>query len=581
METKRKILNRYRKGEKIRAISRELNISRNTVKEIIRSHPSTNNITKNKTISSSSSITTAKIPSPAVVKDQESLSLSTTITNIANITNKSPSSSYSRSIQKYPALGDHITALEKLLRENKNAQPKKTTIQLFQQLQLQGYKGSYSPVSRYAKKWKIISSNVNPAACVPLSFAPGEAYQFDWSSDEIIINDKVVAVKVAHFILCYSRKKFVYIYPNETHEMVFDAHIRAFEFFGGTPVRGIYDNMKTAVQKVFQGKDRKWNPNFERLCAHYMIEPTACTPARGNEKGQVERQVAIGRQQFMTPMPKGKNLQEINDILTSQLIHYNHTHKHPKQQNKTIDEIFAEESHCLIPVTIAFDGCKETNIKVSITCLAQYDRNSYSVNCSCVGQIIQCKSYADKLIFVYNGQEVGRHERRFTAGQTYYNYQHYLPILARKPGALRNGAPFKDMVLPDEINKVREILEQHPNGARDFAHILSHIPMEGMDAVISACVIAITAKTVSKDVILNILFRKNDECDIIKDKDKSNHYHNDDTDNKNTEYLKIKHLPEENCNAYNQLLSNISTIGASSLKAVSSLKELLLGGLSS
>lgn len=491
METKRKILNRHRSGKGIRAIGREFNIARNTVREILRSNSEGN-----------------------------------------------LKSSYNRCVQPYPALGEYVTVLEKLLRENKNAKPKLTVKQLFEKLQLQGYKGSYSSVNRYAAKFNRLLSNVNPSACVPLSFEPGEAYQFDWSTDQVIIDGEIISVKVAHFVLCYSRKKFIYVYPNETQEMVFDAHIRAFEFFGGAPVRGIYDNMKTAVTKVLKGKDRQWNSGFEHLCAHYRIEPTACTPARGNEKGRVERQVAIVRQQFFTPRPTGNNLQEINDILASQLINYNNTHKHPKQ-NKTIDEVFAKERQYLMAAPI-FDGCKETNIKVSTTCLAQYDRNSYSVDCSCAGQIVQCKSYADKLIFIYNGKEVARHERKFTRGQTYYNYQHYLPILARKPGALRNGAPFADMVLPEELSKVRKVLEQHNNGARDFAHLLSYIPTESIESVISAARQAIQAKTISKDVIINILFRKNDQTVIVQEP---------------TEYLNLEHIPEENCASYDKLLS--------------------------
>ena len=74
-----------------------------------------------------------------------------------------------------------------------------------------------------------------------------------------MINDEIVKVKVAHFMLCYSRKRFVRIYPNEKQEMVFDAHIKAFEYMGGSPKRGIYDNMKTAVQKVLRGKEREWS----------------------------------------------------------------------------------------------------------------------------------------------------------------------------------------------------------------------------------------------------------------------------------------------------------------------------------
>jgi len=216
METRRKILNRYRRGEKIRSISRDLNLSRNTVKSVLR-------------------------------------------------TSVSSSASYVRTEQPYPVLGEYIGTLEKLLRENKLARPKRNGKQLFEELELMGYQGSYSSVGRYIAKWKERTSTVNPSACIPLSFAPGEAYQFDWSSENVIINDEILLVKVAHFVLCYSRKRFTYIYPNETQEMVFDAHIKAFEFFGGTPTRGIYDNMKTAVKKVLKGSGREWNQHFEGL----------------------------------------------------------------------------------------------------------------------------------------------------------------------------------------------------------------------------------------------------------------------------------------------------------------------------
>ncbi len=123
-------------------------------------------------------------------------------------------------------------------------------------------------------------------AGVPLSFAPGEAYQFDWSHEVVLINGTTVTVKVAHVRLSHSRMLFVRAYPRETQEMVFDAHNRAFAFFKGTCTRGIYDNMKTAVETVFSGKDRQYNRRFLRMCGHYLVEPAACTPAAGWEKGQ-------------------------------------------------------------------------------------------------------------------------------------------------------------------------------------------------------------------------------------------------------------------------------------------------------
>ncbi len=447
---------------------------------------------------------------------------------------------YKRTVQPYRKLETYKDTLEKLLRDNRFAKPKRNGKMLFEELRDLGYCGSYSAVNRYIDAWIARSSAVRVDTCIPLYFAPGEAYQFDWSTDKVIIGDEIIEVKVAHFTLCYSGKKFTYIYPNETHEMVFDAHVRAFEFFGGTPVRGIYDNMTTAVKRVLKGKERDWNPNFERLSAHYRIEPTACTPARGNEKGRVERQVKIDRDQFFTPMPKGSSLNELNDRIMSQLIHYNKTHKHPTYKDKTLEEVFAEESSFLLSAPLLFDGYKETNIKVSITCLAMFDRNSYSVQCSCAGKIVQCKSYADKLIFLYDGQEVGRHVRKFTRGGTYYDWQHYLPLLARKPGALRNGSPFREMPLPEVLFAVQNHLQQRPQGMRDFAHILSYIPLESMESVVTACSTAIESGTISKDVILNILLRKKDQPEPREEAPSI--------------YMKLKYTPTADCGRYNQLL---------------------------
>jgi transposase len=435
----------------------------------------------------------------------------------------------------------HRETLEKLLRDNVRAKPKRTTKALFESLQNSGYDGSYSAVSRYAANWNKRMSCVSPTACVPLYFAPGEAYQFDWSAEKVLLDGEIVCVKVAHFILCYSRKRFVYVYMNETQEMVFDAHVRAFAFFGGTPVRGIYDNMKTAIQKVLKGRQREWNTAFERMCAHYRIEPTACTPAAANEKGRVERQVGIDRGQFFTPFPSGKTLQEINDILISRVKTYNQTHKHPEFRDKTIDQVFEEESHCLLSAPMLFDGYKQTDVKVSSTCLVRFDCNSYSVHCSCVGQIVQVKAYADHLVFTHEGQEVGRHKRQFTKGKTYYDWLHYLPILERKPGALRNGAPFREMTLPCELMAVRKHLEPRADGSRDFAHILSYISLQSLEAVVGACAAAIKAQTISKDVILNHLSRQNQEVDREEDFPRI--------------YPPLHNAPQFNLKAYDLLLS--------------------------
>lgn len=154
--------------------------------------------------------------------------------------------------------------------------------------------------------------------------------------------------------------------------------------------------------------------------------------------------------------------------------------------------------------------------------------------------VVQCRAYADQVVFIHNGKEVGRHNRNFTKGGTSYNWMHYLPILAHKLGALRNGAPF-GMDLPKELEEVRNCLEQHPSGSRDFACILSYIPTQSIESVVSACVEAIKNCAVSKDVILNILLRQKDCLKTPQ----SDHYN---------EYPILKHLPKADCATYDSLL---------------------------
>lgn len=115
---------------------------------------------------------------------------------------------------------------------------------------------------------------------------------------------------------------FVRAYPRETQEMVFDAHDKAFAFFGGACARGIYDNMKTAVDAIFVGKDRAYNRRFQQMCGHYLVDPVACTPASGWEKGQVENQVGVLRRRFFVPRPKFKSYAELNAWLEDRCLAY-------------------------------------------------------------------------------------------------------------------------------------------------------------------------------------------------------------------------------------------------------------------
>jgi transposase len=151
--------------------------------------------------------------------------------------------SYEREVQPLPKLGRFQAELDRLLTENeaKPARDRLTLIRLFEDLQGQGYEGGYDSVRRYARNWQRERSSSTSSAFVPLIFEPGEAYQFDWSHEIVVLNGVTTKVKVAHVRLCHSRMPFVRAYPRESQEMVFDAHDRAFAFFKGACTRGIYD----------------------------------------------------------------------------------------------------------------------------------------------------------------------------------------------------------------------------------------------------------------------------------------------------------------------------------------------------
>ncbi len=286
---------------------------------------------------------------------------------------------------------------------------------------------------------------------MPLSFAPGEAYQFDWSHEIVLIGGVTVTVKVAQVRLCHSRMPFVRAYPRETQEMVFDAHDRAFAFFRGACTRGIYDNMKTAVETIFAGKERTYNRRFLQMCGHYPVDPVACTPASGWEKGQVENQVSLVRERFFTPRLRVRSYDELNAWLLDQCVAYAKAHRHPELRDRTIWEVFEAERPGLIPYAGRFDGFHAVPASVSKTCLVRFDNNKYSVAASAIGRPVEVRAYADRIELRQEGKVVGEHRRCFGRDQTVFDPWHYVPVLARKPGALRNGAPFKDWILPASL----------------------------------------------------------------------------------------------------------------------------------
>lgn len=418
-----------------------------------------------------------------------------------------------RQKQPYPQLGPYLERLREWLELDASLPRKRrhTAQRLFERLQVEGYQGGYSSVQRFVKEWKSAHSDTPKVTrvFVPLVFPPGDTCQFDWSHETVVIGGVEHVVKVAHFRLSYSRKMFVVAYPRETQEMVLDAHVQAFAFFGGVPRRMVYDNLKTVVDTIFLGKERRFNRRFMALASHYLFEPVACTPESGWEKGQVENQVGNLREWLFTPTPRFDSLAELNAWL-AQRCQELARRAHPEQASRTIAECFTEEQGFLIPVMARFEGHVDDLRRVSSQCLVLADRNRYSVPAQWANQVVSVRLSADRVRLVANEVVVADHPRCFERGQLICDPWHYLPVIERKPGALRHGAPFVQWDLPAPIKVVRDRILQQVKGDRAFVDLLlmaRELGDSGLETLEVACDLTLQSGVICAAVVVNAMQR--------------------------------------------------------------------------
>jgi hypothetical protein len=216
------------------------------------------------------------------------------------------------------------------------------------------------------------------------------------------------------------------------------------------------------------------------------------------------------RRYIFTPRVRVKSFAELNAWLLDRCMAYAKANAHPKFKEGTIWQVFEAERANLVAVPGRFDGFHAVMVSVSKTCLVSFDRNKYSVSSQAVGRPVEVQAYADRIVIRQDGTIVGEHARSFGRDRTVYDPWHYVPVLTRKPGALRNGAPFKNWMLPASLERVRQKLRGSNDGDRQMVAILAAALSDGLPAVEAACTEALSQGVHSSSVILNILARKKD-----------------------------------------------------------------------
>ena len=326
-----------------------------------------------------------------------------------------------------------------------------------------------STVRRYVREMK----GKNPQGFIPLSFEPGEVMQVDWNEVKVNVGGHLWKAPVFCAVLPYSYGIFAMVMPNMQMPCFIEAHAQAFQFFGGVPQRVFYDNLRTAVFSG-TGKNAVKQERFRMLEAHYAFEAVFMNADSGHEKGSVENLCSLIRQVAFVPIPKGRNLHEIQEQVLRRCLDYIRFHK-VRDRARPIASMLEEERPKLMSLPLkTFSAYAETEAVVTSDLTFRYDSTKYSVPQEYIGKTVAVRAASYRIEAWHKGVLVCTHERPFTKGEHQYLPEHYLPLLEKRPRAIPNAAPLKYGVLPPELEKFRSL-----NKAKDKYEQLANVLLLG------------------------------------------------------------------------------------------------------
>lgn len=341
------------------------------------------------------------------------------------------------------------------------------------------FEGSYSSI-RTAVRILKSGRTVPPQTSIPLSYAPGEAVQIDWGEATVYIDGQKTKVYTFCGRLCYSCDIFVQAYKASNEETFLEAQQLMFDFFGGVPRRLIFDNAKVAVKEGF-GIYAKPQDKYLSFGANYAFSLDFCNPASGNEKSLVENLVGYSRRNFLVPVPRVADIEELNRILWNACINYRENHR-VQHRSYPVKVMYQEEARLLNPIPrFKFDTSKTTIAKVDDFSTVRYEKNNYSVPTRYLRKNVTVKGYANNIRILHEGIEIASFSRQYGFGNTKYCLEHYIDLLERKPRSVQNAKPVKETV-------TQELLawgSQLPGGNKEMVKLLRLCVDYGEDRILA------------------------------------------------------------------------------------------------
>jgi transposase len=339
-----------------------------------------------------------------------------------------------------PALGPHRETIDAWLIADREAPPKQrhTAHRIYERLiDEHGAEVSERQVRRYVRERRAELGVLVDEAFVPLVHDPAAEAEVDWGQAEVCLGGEQRKVHLFLMRSCFSGACFVQAFARETQQAFLEGHVGALAFFGGTFETVRYDNLRSAVAKVLKGRRRIESDRFIALRSHYLFDSEFTRRGKegAHEKGGVEGEVGRFRRNHLVPVPELADLAELNArLLAACNLDLGRT---IAGRRETVGEALAQEVPLLRPLPAEpFDAAEAARPRVDSKALVTIRQNRYSVPVGLVGLRVTARIGAREIALHHDGQLVARHERLHGRGQTAAQLDHYLELLARKPGAM-------------------------------------------------------------------------------------------------------------------------------------------------
>ncbi len=411
MYTKQEIIiNSYRDGKSQRSISRELQISRRTVKKYIEEYESyQHNSTSN----------------PELLSGYLS----------------QPSTYRTANRCKFKLTREVQSAIDNLLETNeqkKHSGLRKQMLKkcdIYEQINQQGFEIGYTTVCNYIRSKATASPNKE--AFIRQVYQPGKECEFDWGEIKIYISGVLTRFQLAVFTASYSNYRYAAIYQRQDTLAFMESHVSFFDYTQGVFDQMVYDNMRVAVAKFVGKYEKEPTQALLQMRGHYQFNHRFCNAYRGNEKGHVERSVEYIRRKAFGVKGHFDTLHDAEQWLMFIIEKLNST----KQQltGKTADQMFMEEKKVLRPVSSKLACSEQIKLRVDKYSTISYRTNRYSVPDNLVGQFVDVKIQSHQIHIYQENAIVASHGRSYGKHQWIIGIEHYLSTFKKKPGALKGS----------------------------------------------------------------------------------------------------------------------------------------------